>query len=193
MPPRAKTDPNLPPFRLVAPASLTPYKNNPRTHPPAQIEAIKRSIREFGFTLPVLVGPDGVILAGHGRVLAALALGMDEVPVIELAHLTPAQRRAYVIADNQIAQQSGWDEGLLKLELGDLRMEGFDLSLTGFTDLQITGFLAGRNEGQTDPDAVPDPQPVVVSRAGDIWLLGATVTCPHCRAEQTPIPTPKGK
>ena len=118
------------------------------------------------------------------RVLAALALGMAEVPVIELAHLTAAQRRAYILADNALAQQSGWDEGLLKLELGALKLDGFDLSLVGFSDLQLTGFLADRTDGLTDPDEVPEPAAEVVSKTGDVWLLGAVVICPHCGVTQ---------
>jgi hypothetical protein len=119
-------------------AKLVPYARNARTHSPAQIDQLARSIEEFGWTIPVLVDEQGVIIAGHGRVLAALQLKLDTVPVMVAAGWTDAQRRAYVIADNQLALNAGWDKDLLKLEMGDLADEGFDLTLTGM-DLGIVG------------------------------------------------------
>src|SRR4051794_39415061 len=113
-------------------AALVPYARNARTHSPAQVAQIAASIREWGWTNPVLVDEDSGIIAGHGRVLAAQKLGMAEVPVMVARGWTEAQRRAYVLADNRLAQNAGWDDEMLRLELGDLLLEGFDLGLTGF-------------------------------------------------------------
>jgi hypothetical protein len=136
------------------------------------VAQIAASIREFGFTNPVLVDEERGVIAGHGRLLAARQLGMDAVPTLELSHLSPAQRRAYVLADNRLALSAGWDEDLLRVELADLQAEGFDLGLTGFDELEIAGFLAEPSTGLTDPDDVPAPPEVPVSRLGDVWLLG---------------------
>lgn len=130
--PPIKRDSQFPAYRLARVETLQPYRNNARTHSPAQIDLIARLITEYGFTNPVLVDGKRGIVAGHGRVLAARKLGLDVVPTIELSHLTAQQRRAYVLADNASALQAGWDDELLRLELGELRDEGFDLSLTGF-------------------------------------------------------------
>jgi ParB-like chromosome segregation protein Spo0J len=135
---------------------LIPYARNPRTHTDAQVAQIAASIREFGWTNPILVDGASGIIAGHGRVLAARQLGLDRVPVIELAHLSEAQRRAYVLADNQLALTAGWDEALLKLELADLSDLGFELGLIGFGAGELERLLAGEGkEGLTDDDAVP--------------------------------------
>ena len=120
---------------------LIPYARNSRTHSDEQVAQVAASIREFGFTNPVLIDGDGGIIAGHGRVMAARKLGMDKVPCIRLAHLTEAQRRAYVIADNKLALNSGWDEKMLALELADLRDASFDLDLTGFSGKELDGLL----------------------------------------------------
>jgi DNA modification methylase len=136
------------------------------------VAQIAASIREFGFTNPVLVDGERGVIAGHGRLLAARQLGMDTVPTLELSHLSTAQRRAYVLADNRLALSAGWDEDLLRVELGDLQAEGFDLGLTGFDELEIAGFLAEPSAGLTDPDEVPAPPEVPVTRPGDVWLLG---------------------
>jgi len=130
-------------WRLVD--DLLPAARNPRTHSPEQIAAIAASLKEFGWTNPVLIDGANGIIAGHGRLMAARQLGMREVPVIELAHMTPAQRRAYVIADNQLALRSAWDEDLLRLELGELGGLGFDLGLIGFEDAELERLL---NEAQ---------------------------------------------
>ena len=136
--------------------SLVPYARNARTHSEAQVAQIAASIEEFGWTNPVLVDGDGGIIAGHGRVLAAVLLGMTKVPCIELGHLTEVQRRAYVIADNKIALNAGWDENLLAAELVDLEALGFDLDLTGFGVDEIEALVGALDatEGETDPDAV---------------------------------------
>ncbi|AOS78313.1 MULTISPECIES: site-specific DNA-methyltransferase [Hydrogenophaga] len=154
---------------------LVPYARNARTHSDAQVAQIAASIVEFGFTNPILAGSDGVIVAGHGRLAAAQKLGLDTVPVVVLDHLTPTQRRALVIADNRIAENAGWDEELLRVELEGLQDEGFDLDLTGFDADALAELLAGDelvNEGQTDEDAVPDVGETPVSRPGDVWQLG---------------------
>lgn len=161
--------------------SLVPYARNARTHSAEQIEQIAASIGEFGFTNPVLVDADGGIIAGHGRVMAAGLLDMVKVPCIRLAHLTEAQRRAYVIADNQIALNAGWNEELLRAELADLKADGFDLDLLGFEDDRLADLLAPTVDGLTDPDEAP-PAPVApVSVLGDVWLLGAhRIVCGDC-------------
>jgi DNA modification methylase len=154
-------------------AELIPYAKNSRTHSDAQVAQIAASIREFGWTNPVLVDAEAGIIAGHGRVLAARKLGLTEVPTIEIGHLTPAQRRAYVIADNKLAENAGWDSDLLKLELGALNDEGFDLSLIGFGLEELEKLLApDGTEGLTDPDDVPEAPAHPVAVAGDVWLLG---------------------
>ena len=129
---------------------LIPYARNPRTHSDAQVAQIAASIREFGWTNPVLVDGANGIIAGHGRVLAARKLGLDRVPVIELAHMSEAQKRAYVLADNQLALNAGWDEALLRLELADLSELGFDLGLIGFGEGELERLLAG--DGKDGPD-----------------------------------------
>jgi len=154
---------------------LVPYARNARTHSDAQVAQIAASIAEFGFTNPILAGSDGVIVAGHGRLAAAQKLGLDAVPVVVLDHLTPTQRRALVIADNRIAENAGWDEELLRVELEGLQDEGFDLDLTGFNADALAELLAGDepdNEGQTDEDAVPEISETPISRPGDIWIMG---------------------
>lgn len=152
---------------------LIPYARNSRTHSDEQVHQIMGSIKEFGFTNPVLVDGDGVIIAGHGRTMAAQRLGMKEVPCLRLAHLTEAQKRAYVIADNKLALNAGWDDAMLALELRNLRDEDFDLSLTGFDDAELAALLAEAvAEGLVDEDAVPEAPEVPVTVEGDVWLLG---------------------
>ncbi|WP_454737605.1 hypothetical protein [Cupriavidus necator] len=151
---------------------LIPYARNARTHSDAQIAQIAGSLREFGWTNPVLVDADGTIIAGHGRVLAARQLDIKQVPTICLAHLTDAQRRAYVLADNKLAEQAGWDKELLSLELADLSTQGFDVGLIGFSDGDLKTLLRGRTEGRTDPDDAPELPAQPASMLGDIWVLG---------------------
>lgn len=153
--------------------ALIPYARNSRTHSDAQVAQIAGSIREFGFTNPVLVDADGGIIAVHGRVMAARKLGMDEVPCIRLVHLTDAQKRAYVIADNKMAMNAGWDDELLALELVELGELGFDLDLTGFSMDEIEALTPEQLvDGLTDEDAAPEAQVDLVSKPGDVWLLG---------------------
>ncbi|MFM8865612.1 MAG: site-specific DNA-methyltransferase [Limnohabitans sp.] len=154
---------------------LLPYIRNARTHSEAQIAQIAASIAEFGFTAPILAGSDGVIVAGHGRLAAARKLGLASVPVVVLEHLTPTQRRALVIADNKIAENAGWDEELLRLELADLQEADFDLALTGFDADELLEIMAGEEsttEGNTDEDAAPEVPVTPVSKPGDVWIMG---------------------
>jgi DNA modification methylase len=161
--------------------TLIPYARNTRTHSEAQVAQIAGSIREFGFTNPVLIDGENGIIAGHGRVLAAQKLALGKVPCIRLAHLTDTQRRAYIIADNKLALNAGWDEELLGLELADLREDGFDLELTGFDGDELANLLAETTEGQTDPDEVPEPPVDPVSVLGDVWVLGRhRLACGDC-------------
>ena len=165
-------------------AKLVPYARNSRTHSDAQVAQIAASIAEFGFTNPILAGSDGVIVAGHGRLAAAQKLGLAMVPVVVLDHLTPNQRRALVIADNRIAENAGWDEAMLQVELAALQDENFDLALTGFDADALADLLAGEEtttEGETDEDAVPDAPEVPVTVEGDVWLLGAEFECTECK------------
>jgi DNA modification methylase len=150
---------------------LIPYARNPRTHSDAQVAQIAASIREFGWTNPVLVDGANSIIAGHGRVMAARKLGLERVPVIELDHMSEAQKRAYVLADNQLALNAGWDEDLLRLELADLSELGFDLGLIGFGEGELERLLAGSKEGLTEDDEAPALPEQAVSRPGDLWLL----------------------
>jgi DNA modification methylase len=154
---------------------LIPYARNPRTHTEEQVAQIAASIAEFGFVNPVLVAADGVIIAGHARVMAARKLGLTEAPVIVLDHLTPAQRRALVIADNRLAENAGWDEEMLRVELEALREDDFHIDLLGFEDAEIEALLAQPDEaftGDTDDDAVPEAPEAAVTIPGDVWLLG---------------------
>lgn len=164
--------------RLIQVEQLVPYARNARTHPDWQIDQIAASIREFGFINPILIGDDSVLVAGHGRLLAAQRLGMTKVPAIVLAHLSPAQRRALVIADNKIAENAGWDEELLRSELAALHGEGFELDVIGFSEAELDDLLGDLVEDADppaqlgDPDFVPEAPPKSVSERGDVWVLG---------------------
>ena len=162
-------------IETIAIEALIPYARNSRTHSEAQIAQIAASIKEFGFTNPVLIDKDGGIIAGHGRVMAARQMGIPRVPCIRLAHLTESQRRAYVIADNRLALNAGWDEEMLAREMRDLIDGGYDVGLTGFESKEIDALLAGLDatpEGETDADDVPALQDEAVTQPGDVWLLG---------------------
>ena len=153
-------------------ADLIPYARNTRTHSPEQVAQIAGSIREFGFTNPVLIDAENGIIAGHGRVMAASKLGLAKVPCIRLAHLTETQKRAYIIADNKLALNAGWDEEMLGLELADLREVDFDLDVVGFDESELANLLAETTEGETDPDEVPEPPVDPVTVLGDVWVMG---------------------
>lgn len=165
-------------------ADLRPYEKNSRTHSAEQVDQIAASIREFGWTNPILVDENDLIIAGHGRLLAAAKVEMAEVPVIVLAGLTPAQRRALTVADNKLALNAGWDDALLRSELGELKAEGFDLTLTGFSDLELGALFAASTAGLTDPDAVPPVPEEPVSKPGDLWKLnGHRLLCGDSTSE----------
>ena len=159
-------------IEMISPKNLIAYKNNSRTHSKEQINQIENSIKEFGFTNPGLLDKNNEIIAGHGRVLASKKMGIKEVPCLRLSHLTEQQKRAYVIADNQLALNAGWDENILSLEIGDLSDNNFDISLLGFNDLDLNKYLLKEFEGLTDEDEVPEPPIKPVTKLGDIWQLG---------------------
>lgn len=154
---------------------LQPYAKNARTHSDEQVDQIAASMREFGFTNPILVDSADGIIAGHGRLAAAKRLGLESVPVIVLDYLSDAQRRAYILADNKLALNAGWDDALLSEELRSLQDDDFDLALTGFSDDELDDLLPDVEElppGDGDEDAVPEVQAEAVSQTGDVWLLG---------------------
>jgi DNA modification methylase len=153
---------------------LIPYARNARTHSDEQVAQIAASIAEFGWTNPILAGADGIVIAGHARLLAARKLGMTEVPVIVLDHLTETQRRALVLADNQLARNAGWNEEMLRVELDALEEDGFNLELVGFSDDELEDLLRAPEEvaaGNTDDDAVPEVPETAVTVPGDVWIL----------------------
>ncbi|MBU9608235.1 site-specific DNA-methyltransferase [Burkholderia multivorans] len=156
--------------------SLIPYARNARTHSEEQVAQIAASIREFGFNNPVLVDGQHGVIAGHGRILAARQLGMTELPVIELSHLSDTRKRAFILAENRLTERAGWDDELLSLELADLQAAGFDLELTGFDDaaiaklLDVDGKIGSPNDESADE--VPEPPVIPVTRAGDVWVIG---------------------
>jgi len=153
--------------------SLLPYEKNARTHSPEQIAQVAASIKEFGFTNPILIDEQSGIIAGHGRVLAAAKLSMDEVPTITLSGLSEAQKRAYIIADNKLALNAGWDEAMLAVEFAELEAMDYDLTLTGFSLDEIADLTPEEiPPGLTDEDAVPEVPVTPVSVLGDVWLLG---------------------
>jgi DNA modification methylase len=151
---------------------LVPYARNARTHSDAQVGQIAASIREWGWTNPVLVAEDGTIIAGHGRVLAAQKLRIAQVPVMVATGWTEAQRRAYTIADNKLTLNGGWDQELLGLEIGELEVLGFDLDLIGFSNEELASLAALATDGLTDPDVVPDLPSKPVTRPCDVWVMG---------------------
>jgi DNA modification methylase len=161
-------------IKMVAVASLIPYARNARTHSEDQVAQIAASIAEFGFTNPILTDGERGVIAGHGRLAAARKLELTEVPVIELTHLSAIQKKAYILADNRIAANAGWDDELLGVELTELKDAGFDLELMGFGDEELERLLNGEGDttGLTEDDAVPDLPVDPVSKTGDVWLLG---------------------
>jgi DNA modification methylase len=165
------TNPSLGVYAVRPIAGLQPYEKNARTHSTAQVEQLSRSIKEYGFTNPLLIDDQSRIIAGHGRLQAALALRMTEVPCIILAGLTDAQRRALILADNKIALNSGWDVKLLTEELADLKTEGYDLTLTGFS-LEEIDALTPDLVPENDPDDAPDVPAEPKTKLGDVYILG---------------------
>ena len=156
-----------------ATGELIPYVNNSRTHSEEQVQQVAASIKEFGFTNPILIDDEGGIIAGHGRLLAAQLCGIAEVPTITLEGLTEAQRKAYVIADNQLALNAGWDLDALKVEIDRLTELDFDIDLLGFDDDMLAGLMEDEPaEGLTDEDEVPELEDDPVTVEGDVWVLG---------------------
>ena len=159
-------------FKAIPIRNISGYPRNARTHSHEQIAQLCASITQFGFTNPLLVDEADTLIAGHGRLLAAQKLGMGELPAIVVTGLSDAQKAALRLADNKLAMNAGWDDALLRSELGDLRDVGFDLSLTGFADDELGAIFADQTVGLTDPDDVPEVQAEAVSVLGDVWLLG---------------------
>ena len=153
-------------------SELIPYARNARTHSPEQIDQLAASIREWGWTVPVLVDEEGSLIAGHGRVMAAKKLGLKDIPVMVASGWSEAQKRAYVLADNKLALNAGWDNDLLKIELEGLKDLDFDLDITGFGADELAVLFAEKTEGNTDPDEIPEPPAEPISVLGDVWILG---------------------
>jgi len=151
---------------------ITPYARNSRTHSDEQVAQIAASIREWGWTNSILVDEDGGLIAGHGRLLAARKLGLTQIPTMVAKGWSDAQKKAYVIADNKLALNAGWDLEMLAVELGDLQGFDFDLMLTGFSDDELSKLLAEKTDGLTDPDAIPEAPIDPIAKPGDVWLLG---------------------
>lgn len=152
---------------------LIPYARNARTHSEEQVTRLASSIKEFGFTNPILLDGENGVIAGHGRLLASKKLGLKEVPCIELAGLTKTQKQAYILADNKLALDAGWDEEMLALELSDLKDAGVNPELTGFSAEELDELLATQTESAVgDEDEAPEPQEAPVSKRGDVWILG---------------------
>jgi len=165
---------DFPHYKQQSVEDLIPYARNARTHSDEQVDKIAASIREFGFLNPIITDGENGIVAGHGRIMAAKKLGMDKVPTVEATHLTDAQKRAYILADNRLALDAGWDDELLRVEFTELQDAGFDLNLTGFSDDEIAALEPDPEpeEGLTDEDAVPEEPETPVTVEGDVWVLG---------------------
>lgn len=161
-------------MQLVAVSKLVPYVNNARTHNSQQITKLRSSLREFGFINPVIIDREYNVIAGHGRILAAKKEGIEEVPCVFVDYLTPAQKKAYILADNRMAMDAGWDEELLRVEIEALQAESFDVGLTGFDEKDIAELFAGEDGDAQDDDFDVDEelQKPPVSKSGDVWLLG---------------------
>ena len=162
---------DFPEYKQAQVSELIPYARNSRTHSDEQVSKIAASIKEFGFLNPIITDGDNGIVAGHGRVMAAQRIGMEYVPTVEASHLTDAQKRAYVIADNRLALDAGWDDEMLRVEFADLEDDGFDLELTGFTMDEIAALEPEPEQASKDEDAVPESVDPVTS-VGDVWRLG---------------------
>ena len=160
-------------MKLVPISKLVPYVNNARTHSPAQINKLRSSLREFGFINPVIIDRDHGVIAGHGRILAAKEEGITEVPCVFADHLTEAQKKAYIIADNRMAMDAGWDEELLRVEIEALQAENFDPLLTGFDEKELSKlFDDGLDAKEDDFDVEAELQKPTFSKSGDVWTLG---------------------
>lgn len=180
-----------PKIEIIRTDKLIPYARNARTHSDEQVSQIAGSIKEFGFTNPVLIDSDNGIIAGHGRVMAARVVGLAEVPCLRLAHLSETQRRAYILADNRIALNSGWDESMLALELTELNIDGFNLESLGFDSEEIDRIINQEgdlfdNQSDIIEDETPEVESVAITSSGEIWHLGAhKVLCGDCTNADT--------
>ena len=167
-------------MQMVPLEKLVPYVNNARTHSPEQIQKLRGSLREYGFINPIIIDSDFNIIAGHGRFEAAKAEGIKEVPCVLVDYLTPAQKKAYIIADNRMAEDAGWDEEMLRAEIESLQEQAFDLSLTGFDDKELSAlFDLGEDGEQDDFDVDAELQKPCFSKAGDIWHLRSCSVTPR--------------
>ena len=156
----------------VSVAELTTYERNSRTHSESQVRQLAKSITEFGFTNPVLIDEDNVLIAGHGRLEASKLLGLERVPAIRLVGLSDDQKKALRIADNKLAMNAGWDEDLLKLELGELNLAGFDLDLVGFSDDELADLLPAESDDESADDVPADDEVETRVKRGEVWRLG---------------------
>jgi DNA modification methylase len=163
---------NIKEIKMIKTDALIPYARNARTHSSEQVMQIAASIKEFGFNNPILIREDFSVIAGHGRLAAAIKLGIEEVPTICLSHLTPTQVKAYILADNKLAMNAGWDEEMLALEIQELDLEGFDVSLAGFDAKEIEDLINRTEENLGDENEIPKEDVQVFSKQGEIWLLG---------------------
>lgn len=160
-------------MQLVQIDRLIPYVNNARTHSPEQLNKLRSSLREFGFINPIIIDRDFNVIAGHGRILAAKAENISEVPCVFVDYLTPAQKKAYIIADNRMALDAGWDEEMLKVEIEALQADDFDLSLTGFDEKELAAFFDEDSDTKDDDfDVDAEMEKPCMTKPGDLWLLG---------------------
>lgn len=173
-------------MQLVSVAKLVPYQNNARTHSPAQIQKLRSSLREFGFVNPVIIDRDYNVIAGHGRIAAAHEEGITEVPCVFVDHLTEAQKKAYIIADNRMAMDAGWDEELLRVELEALEEMGFDLGMTGFDEKELAALFPTEEAKEDDFDVDAELQKPTFTKSGDVWTLGRhRLICGDSTKEET--------
>lgn len=173
-------------MQLVSISKLVPYQNNARTHSPAQIQKLRSSLREFGFVNPVIIDRDYNVIAGHGRIAAAREEGISEVPCVFVDHLTEAQKKAYILADNRMAMDAGWDEELLRLELDALTEMGFDLGMTGFDEKELAALFPTEEATEDDFDVEAELQKPTFTKSGDVWTLGRhRLICGDSTKEET--------
>ncbi len=173
-------------MKMVPIAKMVPYQNNARTHSPAQIQKLRSSLREFGFVNPVIIDRDYNVIAGHGRIAAAREEGITEVPCVFVDHLTEAQKKAYIIADNRMAMDAGWDEELLRVELEALEEMGVDLGMTGFDDKELAALFPTEEAKEDDFNVEAELQKPTFTKSGDVWTLGRhRLICGDSTKEET--------
>ncbi len=173
-------------MQLVSISKLVPYQNNARTHSPAQIQKLRSSLREFGFVNPVIIDREYNVIAGHGRIAAAREEGISEVPCVFVDHLTEAQKKAYILADNRMAMDAGWDEELLRVELEALEEMGFDLGMTGFDEKELAALFPTEEAKEDDFNVETELQKPTFTKSGDVWTLGRhRLVCGDSTKEET--------